>query len=342
MRCSQSKVGFTSLPFINREVVRLQSIKELEIKKNETKKNISESLGCYQIMEKKKLNPSVEKTKELKKLYKLYFSKERMDKKKLIDKIKMMKKNLREKQKKEEKCFYDEFYKKYPLEEEENKNDKNIESFLEKINKEKQKIIIKKGVSKKSKNKCKSQGNNNCNNKNKINNIKKIKILDEKEKKSVEENINKLNEEMKNYLKIRHESYMEKMGQTFEKEFQVLKDKFHKEKEEEKIKINKIILNKKMEDITKDNYSFLNCSNFIGLSRIPETNWGLECQEEIEDYNHNNTYLNNNKTNLRYMNNLKYSNFGKEIMCFPIANKTFSSKIFRFKDGDKVFETIIL
>ena len=133
------------------------------------------------------------------KIYRYYFSKDKIDEILMNQKIKKLKQDLNEKQKKEKNEYNDTFHKNYPLE---NENDY----------------------------------------------IKEMKDIIKNEK--VKENLEKIK---KNFLEKKHEEYINKMGIEFQKGFNILNKKFLKEKEEQNIKIKKIILNRQIKQFEKSN-----------------------------------------------------------------------------------------
>ena len=181
---------------------RLKIIKNIELRKNNSLLNINmkERIKNYQ-----------RKHRDLQKIYRYYFSKNKIEAKLLNQQISKMKNDLNKKQYEEKNNYINDFYRNYPSEDDYNKQIKN---FMEKINKYKKE--------------------------NKLNEVKKY-------------------EEMKdNFLNKKHNEYLEKMGIEYEEGLNKLKEKFRNENEEQRLKIKKIILNKKIGEIEKQNNLFNN------------------------------------------------------------------------------------
>ena len=110
------------------------------------------------------------------------------------------------------------------------------------------------------KNKEKIIDNKNLYNKviieNKINKNKNKEIIDNNKenpnkKKDEKIDIKENNEKTENLKNKIHDSYIEKMGIAYNKEFSILQNKFDKENEEQKLKIKKLVFNKSVNDLEK-------------------------------------------------------------------------------------------
>lgn len=129
-RCQKKDISITSLPFIEREMKRLKIIKNIEFKKSNSIKNIYTG----------KKFKDIKKTKNnFRKLYNKYFSKNRIQEILVNQQISLMKKELNKKQNEEETNFSNEFYKKYPLE---NDHNNEISNYFEEINKNKKQNML--------------------------------------------------------------------------------------------------------------------------------------------------------------------------------------------------------
>ena len=197
------------------------------------------------------------------KIYKYYYSKERIEKKLLKQQICIMRNELRKKHNSEEKNFNDIFYSKYPKEEDEVLKTKEANNYLSQIDKYK-------------------------------------KIKDEK-------NLKKCEDDLENIRNKMHDSYIEKMGIEYNKEFSQLKDRFERENEEQKLKIKKLVFNKSVNDLE---------------NKIKKRTINRKIYEGFEGYF-----------------NMEKEDTNKDKMFF--SNRT-NSKIFRFYDRKKSFKTIIV
>ena len=241
---------------------RLKIIKDIELRKNISINNISL---------KERIKSLNKKKRNLQKIYNYYFSKNKIEEKLMNQQISLMKKELDKKQKEEKNNFRDEFFKKYPSE---NNYNNEISNYIKEINKYKKE--------------------------NNINEAKKY-------------------EEMKeNFLNKKHEEYIAKMGVEYENELVKLKEKFRKENDEQKIKIRKIILNRKIGEIEKQNDRNINSIRYN--KRYYNGGFNLS-QDNIYSFycnNKDNAFLNNNSKNR---------------LC---------SKVFKFGGSKKPYETIII
>jgi hypothetical protein len=111
----------------------------------------------------------------------------------------------------------------------------------------------------------------------------------------------------KKYLEKKHEEYIAKMGIEFEKGFNILNKKFIKEKEEQNIKIKKIILNRRIKQMekteAKDNFDIRN-NNF---SNIEDDEKRKKKEKELE--------------------NLRKRKFGSRIFSFSVRGKLYKTII---------------
>ena len=197
------------------------------------------------------------------KIYRYYYSKERIEKKLIKQQISIMRNELRNKHKSEEKNFNDLFYSRYPKEEDEISKSKEIINYL-----------------------------------NKIDRYKKIKD---------ENNLKKCENDLETFRNKMHDSYIEKMGIEYDKEFSQLQNKFDKEDEEQKLKIKKLVFNKSVNDLEKKvKKRVINRKIYDGF----EGYFNREKEEENKD-----GVIFGNKTN---------------------------SRIFKFYDKKKSFKTIIV
>ena len=245
------------MPFISREMNRLKLVKKIELKKNK-------SMFDFQLnnMEEKQNI----KRRKFCKIYRYYFSKDKIDEILMNQKIKKLKQDLNEKQVKEKNEYNDTFHKNYPFE---NENDY----------------------------------------------IKEMKDIIKNEK--VKENLEKIK---KNFLEKKHEEYINKMGIEFQKGFNILNKKFLKEKEEQNIKIKKIILNRQIKQFEKSNEK--NKNNIDNKNNKKHFYFSQFNFYGIEPYDKN-----ENKKEKEKEKTLK---------------KKLGSKIFSFKARGTLYKTIII
>ena len=150
---------------------------------------------------------------------------------------------------------------------------------------------------------------------------KEIKEFDEEINKYKKENnineiknIQNLKEE---FLAKKHDEYLAKMREDYEKELENLKIKFKEENEEQNVKIREIILNHKIKEMEKQN------NKYNEENRGYKRNKFNLSQDAFYKYNNNNAkYINNN-------NNILNSN-------------KLSSKEFRFGGENKPYKTILI
>lgn len=116
------------MPFITREMKHLKLVKNIELKKNKSTSNIVNNK-----IENFKLNL---KRRKFCKIYRYYFSKNKISEKLMNQQINKMRKELKEKQEKETNEFNDIFHKNYPPESETEYNNE-INTILSKENLEK-------------------------------------------------------------------------------------------------------------------------------------------------------------------------------------------------------------
>ena len=107
---------------------RLKIIKNIELRKNN-------SIITINLNE--KIKNSKEKKRDLEKIYRYYFSKNKIKEKLIYQKISLMKKNLNKKHNEEKTNFRIDFYRKYPSESNYNNE---LSNFLKEINKNKYKV----------------------------------------------------------------------------------------------------------------------------------------------------------------------------------------------------------
>ena len=233
---------------------RLKIVKSIELKKNKSLNYLSN---------KKKMRIKNIKGNNFCKIYRYYYSKNKIEEMLMNQRIKKLRNDLKEKQEKEKNEYNDTFHKNYPLEDETEYNNEIQE-------------IIK--------------------NKKEDEDLETIKH---------------------NFYEKKHGEYITKMGVEFDKGFDLLNQKFIKEKEEQNIKIKKIILNRQIKEMEKDNKQDDN-----------DDNNNININDEGNNDN------NNNNNNLFYYSQLllnKYSNRDKD------RNNEGNRKIFGSKLKSKIF-----
>ena len=152
---------------------------------------------------------------------------------------------------------------------------------------------------------------------------KEIKEFDEEINKYKKENnineiknIQNLKEE---FLAKKHDEYLAKMREDYEKELENLKIKFKEENEEQNVKIREIILNHKIKEMEMEKQN----NKYNKENRGYKRNKFNLSQDAFYKYNNNNAkYINNN-------NNILNSN-------------KLSSKEFRFGGENKPYKTILI
>jgi hypothetical protein len=108
-RCKKTDFGKTTLPFISREIKYLKSVKNIELKKNKSTNDLlTNNLSLIKNLKKRKFC----------KIYRYYFSKDKIEEKLMNQRIQKMKKELTEKQEFETKNYDYIFHKNYPPENE--------------------------------------------------------------------------------------------------------------------------------------------------------------------------------------------------------------------------------
>ena len=255
-------IGKSTLPFITREMKRLKIVKNIELKKNKSTSNVSSNKFEFE-----GINNLKKRQFRFCKIYKYYYSKNRIEERLINQEIRKMKLELDLKQEKEKKEYNDTFHKNYPPENETDYTNE-IKAMLRNEN------IIEK-------------------NKEKFEAIKK------------------------NFLEKKHDEYIHKMGIEFEKGFDVLNQRFKKEKDEQNLVIKKIILNHQLRTLERNN-------------KIKENN------EE------------NNKNNKRFFYSHFQFNLNKDIEKENKIDKdnlimgNMTSKIFRFMARGTPHKTIII
>ena len=155
---------------------------------------------------------------------------------------------------------------------------------------------------------------------------KEIKEFDEEiNKYKNENNINemKISQDMKEkFLVNKHDEYLAKMGEDYEKELEKLKVKFKEERDEQNIKIREIILNHKIREMEMEKQNNKYNKENRGYKR---NKFNLSQDEFYKYYNNNNAnYINNNKNN-----NILNSN-------------NLASKEFRFGGENKPYKTVLI
>ena len=155
---------------------------------------------------------------------------------------------------------------------------------------------------------------------------KEIKEFDEEiNKYKNENNINemKISQEMKEkFLANKHDEYLSKMREDYEKELEKLKEKFKEERDEQNIKIREIILNHKIREMEMEKQNSKYNKENRGYKR---NKFNLSQDEFYKYYNNNNAnYINNNKNN-----NILNSN-------------KLASKEFRFGGENKPYKTVLI
>ena len=131
----------------------------------------------------------------------------------------------------------------------------------------------------------------------------------------IKENLEKIR---KKYLEKKHEEYIAKMGIEFEKGFNILNKKFKKEKEEQNIKIKKIILNKRIKQMEK-----------------------TETKENFENKN-NNKHFYFSQYNFSSINEDDEKRRKKEKEIENLRRRKLGSRIFSFSVRGKLYKTIII
>ena len=208
----------------------------------------------------------------MQKIYRYYFSKNKIEEKLLNQQISKMKKELNKKQDEEKTNFKNDFFRKYPSE---NNYINEINNFEKEINKYKKE--------------------------NNINEAKKCeKMKDE-------------------FLNKKHDEYLQKMGDEYELALEKLKEKFKKENREHKVKIRKIILNKKIGEMEKEEDKNINSMNSMMYNRRYFGHGGFNLSQD-------NIYSLYNNFQLKDINN----------------KNRLSSKIFRFGGRGNPYKTIII
>lgn len=125
----------------------------------------------------------------------------------------------------------------------------------------------------------------------------------------------KLKEE---FLVTKHDEYLSKMGEDYEKELEKLKVKFNKEKEELNLKIREIILNHKIREMEMEKQ---NNKNDKDNQEYKKNRFNFS-QDDLYKYNNNANY-NNNYNNIMNSNKL-------------------ASKIFKFGGENQPYKTILI
>ena len=157
---------------------------------------------------------------------------------------------------------------------------------------------------------------------------KEIKEFDEEiNKYKKENNINEMKKSQKlkeEFLVKKHDEYLEKLGDDYEKELEKLKVKFKEEREEQNILIREIILNHKIREMELEKIN----SKYNKENRGYKRNKFNLSQDEFYKYNNNNNanYINNNNNN---NNNILNSN-------------KLASKEFRFGGENKPYKTVLI
>ena len=258
------------MPFINREMNRLRIVKNIELKKNKSLNNLSN---------KKKVRIQNLKSNNFCKIYRYYYSKNKIEEILMNQRIKKLRKDLKEKQEKEKNEYNDTFHKNYPLEDETEYN----------------------------------------------NEIKEI-IKNKKE----EEDLETIKH---NFYEKKHGEYITKMGIEFDKGFDLLNQKFIKEKEEQNINIKKIILNRQIKEMEKSSKKDDNDDNEDNNDNY------ININDEEKNKNNNNSFF---YSKLFY----KYSECGKDNRNYEengnIFGSKLKSKIFKFYARGNLHKTIII
>lgn len=254
-RCRISETGKSTLPFISRELNRLKIMKKISLKKNKSTLN-ELSNDIDEIKHKNKQN-------NVCKIYRYYFSKNKIEEILMNQRINKLRQDLNKKQENEKNEYDITFHRKYPSE-----NESEYKKELQEI-------------------------------------LKNEKI---------KENLEKIR---KKYLEKKHEEYIAKMGIEFEKGFNILNKKFIKEKEEQNIKIKKIILNRRIKQMekteTKDNFDNRNKNkqhfyfSQYNFSNIEDDEKRKKKEKELE--------------------NLRKRKFGSRIFSFSVRGKLYKTII---------------
>jgi len=255
-RCKISETGKSTLPFISRELNRLKIMKKISLKKN---KSVLNELSS-DIEEIKNKN----KQRNVCKIYRYYFSKNKIEEILMNQRINKLREDLNKKQENEKNEYNITFHRKYPTE-----NESEYKKELQEL-------------------------------------LKNEKI---------KENLEKIR---KKYLEKKHEEYIAKMGIEFEKGFNILNKKFKKEKEEQNIKIKKIILNKRIKQMEK-----------------------TETKENFENKN-NNKHFYFSQYNFSSINEDDEKRRKKEKEIENLRRRKLGSRIFSFSVRGKLYKTIII
>ena len=228
---------------------RLKIMKKITLKKNKSMLNeLTDDIDEIKIRNKKR---------KLCKIYRYYFSKNKIEEILSNQRINKLKEELK-KENENEKNEYDiNFHKKYPLENE-NEYNKELQEILKKEKMKENFEIIK-----------------------------------------------------KKYLEKKHDEYITKMGIEFEKGFNILNQKFLKEKEEQNIKIKKIILNrriKQIENIEAKN----NINKTINNKHFYFSQFNINDKDNKKD---------------KKKENLKQSKLGSRIFSFSVRGELYNTII---------------
>ncbi len=255
-RCRISETGKSTLPFISRELNRLKIMKKISLKKN--KSVLNELSGDIEEIKNKN------KQRNVCKIYRYYFSKNKIEEILMNQRINKLREDLNKKQENEKNEYNITFHRKYPTE-----NESEYKKELQEL-------------------------------------LKNEKI---------KENLEKIR---KKYLEKKHEEYIAKMGIEFEKGFNILNKKFKKEKEEQNIKIKKIILNKRIKQMEK-----------------------TETKENFENKN-NNKHFYFSQYNFSSINEDDEKRRKKEKEIENLRRRKLGSRIFSFSVRGKLYKTIII
>jgi len=224
-------------------------MKKITLKKNKSMLNeLTDDFDEIKIKNKKR---------KLCKIYRYYFSKNKIEEILSNQRINKLKEELRKKHENEKNEYDITFHKKYPLENE-NEYNKELQEILKNEKMKENFEIIK-----------------------------------------------------KKYLEKKHDEYITKMGIEFEKGFNILNQKFLKEKEEQNIKIKKIILNrriKQMENIEAKN----NIKNRINNKHFYFSQFNINDRDNRKD---------------KKKENLKQSKLGSRIFSFSVRGELYNTII---------------
>ena len=228
---------------------RLKIMKKITLKKNKSMLNeLTDDIDEIKIRNKKR---------KLCKIYRYYFSKNKIEEILSNQRINKLKEELRKKHENEKNEYDINFHKKYPLENE-NEYNKELQELLKNEKMKENFEIIK-----------------------------------------------------KKYLEKKHDEYITKMGIEFEKGFNILNQKFLKEKEEQNIKIKKIILNrriKQIENIEAKN----NINNRINNKHFYFSQFNINDKDNKKD---------------KKKENLKQSKLGSRIFSFSVRGELYNTII---------------